>query len=199
MTERFMRLDYVIKSANDFNELLSNIEEWSLTTPAGGNSSDINIFCPSSLRPLPAKGPLNPSLFSYPCARRDPGDDFLNAQHIYLKHFFIIQELQSEWSGTKEDFWRFGRSAKRMIFCWLIHISRNSFFGSADVILINQIFDLIIIRTPMKIQIEHLLAFITFVTLASAIYLPLAPKRPRCMMVYTIGEVESVKIHMNLP
>jgi hypothetical protein len=51
----------------------------------------------------------------------------------------------------------------------------------------------------MKIQIEHLLAFITFVTLASAIYLPLAPKRPRCMMVYTIGEVESVKIHMNLP
>lgn len=44
-----------------------------------------------------------------------------------------------------------------------------------------------------------MLVFLTLMTLGSAIYLPLAPKRPRCMMVYTIGEVESVKIHMNLP
>jgi hypothetical protein len=35
--------------------------------------------------------------------------------------------------------------------------------------------------------------------LATAIYLPLVPKRPRCMMVYTIGDVESVKIFLDLP
>jgi hypothetical protein len=35
--------------------------------------------------------------------------------------------------------------------------------------------------------------------LASPIYLPLVPKRPRCMMVYTIGEVESVKFDIVLP
>lgn len=48
-------------------------------------------------------------------------------------------------------------------------------------------------------HIDRLLSFAVLVTLASAIYLPLAPKRPRCMMVYTIGEIESVKIFLNLP
>ena len=33
----------------------------------------------------------------------------------------------------------------------------------------------------------------------AAIYLPLLANRPRCMMVYTIGDVESVKIHLSLP
>lgn len=35
--------------------------------------------------------------------------------------------------------------------------------------------------------------------LLTAIFLPLVPKRPRCMMVYTIGDVESVKIFLGLP
>lgn len=45
MTERMMRLDYVIKSANEFNALLSNIKEWYLSEdPERGNTSDTNIF-----------------------------------------------------------------------------------------------------------------------------------------------------------
>lgn len=47
--------------------------------------------------------------------------------------------------------------------------------------------------------LDRILVIAVIVTLATAIYLPLAPKRPRCMMVYTIGEIESVKIFLNLP
>ena len=32
-----------------------------------------------------------------------------------------------------------------------------------------------------------------------AIYLPIKPRVPRCMMVYTIGETESVKVELGLP
>lgn len=51
----------------------------------------------------------------------------------------------------------------------------------------------------MKIRTLHLLLLATLIPLLSAIYLPLAPKRPRCMMVYTIGDIESVKIFLDLP
>jgi len=37
------------------------------------------------------------------------------------------------------------------------------------------------------------------ITLTTSIYLPVVPKRPRCMMVYTIGEIESVKFDIELP
>lgn len=49
----------------------------------------------------------------------------------------------------------------------------------------------------MKIQIVLLLVGV--LQLTYSIYLPLVPKRPRCMMVYTIGEVESVKFDLVLP
>ena len=51
----------------------------------------------------------------------------------------------------------------------------------------------------MKPQSLTLLYLATLLPILSAIYLPLAPKRPRCMMVYTIGDIESVKIFLNLP
>ena len=41
--------------------------------------------------------------------------------------------------------------------------------------------------------------FLLTITLATSIYLPVVPKRPRCMMVYTIGEIESVKFDITLP
>jgi hypothetical protein len=43
------------------------------------------------------------------------------------------------------------------------------------------------------------LYLLALLQLAAAIYLPLVPKRPRCMMVFTIGEVESVKFDITLP
>ena len=51
----------------------------------------------------------------------------------------------------------------------------------------------------MKTLSSHILLLAFLLPLLSAIYLPLAPKRPRCMMVYTIGDVESVKIFLDLP
>lgn len=56
-----------------------------------------------------------------------------------------------------------------------------------------------LIEHIMKIPISHLLLLATILSVAHSIYLPLAPKRPRCMMVYTIGDIESVKIFLNLP
>lgn len=43
------------------------------------------------------------------------------------------------------------------------------------------------------------LLLLALLPLTLAIYLPLVPKRPRCMMVFTIGEVESVKFDITLP
>lgn len=43
------------------------------------------------------------------------------------------------------------------------------------------------------------LFLLVFLQLTTTIYLPLVPKRPRCMMVFTIGEVESVKFDITLP
>ena len=51
----------------------------------------------------------------------------------------------------------------------------------------------------MKPLTSHILLLAILLTFVSAIYLPLAPKRPRCMMVYTIGDIESVKIFLDLP
>ena len=48
-------------------------------------------------------------------------------------------------------------------------------------------------------MIAKLLLFTLLLHSLTAIYLPLLANRPRCMMVYTIGDVESVKIHLNLP
>lgn len=50
----------------------------------------------------------------------------------------------------------------------------------------------------MKIQIALLVLAVALQT-ANCIFLPLVPRRPRCMMVYTIGEVESVKFDVVLP
>ncbi len=49
--------------------------------------------------------------------------------------------------------------------------------------------------TISKIFLVLLLLF----PLYTAIFLPLIPRRPRCMMVYTIGDIESVKIFLGLP
>ena len=48
-------------------------------------------------------------------------------------------------------------------------------------------------------MIVKLLLFAVLLHSLNAIYLPLLANRPRCMMVYTIGDVESVKIHLSLP
>jgi hypothetical protein len=48
-------------------------------------------------------------------------------------------------------------------------------------------------------KVAPYLGLLALLQLASALYLPLVPKRPRCMMVYTIGEVESVKFDLVLP
>lgn len=45
----------------------------------------------------------------------------------------------------------------------------------------------------------NLITFAILIEIFTSIYLPVMPKRPRCMMVYTIGEIESVKIDLTLP
>lgn len=50
----------------------------------------------------------------------------------------------------------------------------------------------------MKISL-FIFTLLTFISMSYSIYLPLQPNRPRCMMVYTIGDVESVKIFLDLP
>lgn len=51
----------------------------------------------------------------------------------------------------------------------------------------------------MRIQIPALLLLALVLQSSMCIFLPLVPRRPRCMMVYTIGEVESVKFDIVLP
>jgi hypothetical protein len=51
----------------------------------------------------------------------------------------------------------------------------------------------------MKLTLFQFITLLTLIPLLTAIYLPLIPKRPRCMMVYTIGDIESVKIFLTLP
>lgn len=51
----------------------------------------------------------------------------------------------------------------------------------------------------MKIQMHAMVILALVVFGGSCIFLPLVPRRPRCMMVYTIGEVESVKFDVVLP
>lgn len=34
---------------------------------------------------------------------------------------------------------------------------------------------------------------------ANALILPIQPKQPRCMIVYTVGEAESIKLDLRLP
>lgn len=51
----------------------------------------------------------------------------------------------------------------------------------------------------MKPLTHPIIIFACLIFLINCIYLPLVPKRPRCMMVYTIGDVESVKIFLELP
>jgi len=40
----------------------------------------------------------------------------------------------------------------------------------------------------MKPVFQNWLILSTLLPILTAIYLPLAPKKPRCMMVYTIGD-----------
>ena len=48
---------------------------------------------------------------------------------------------------------------------------------------------------------RHIPLLLLLTIIAQAVYLPLTPRRPRCMMVYTVsaGESESVKIFLDLP
>ena len=50
----------------------------------------------------------------------------------------------------------------------------------------------------MKVIVK-IIIYVSLFSIISAIYLPLYPKRPRFMMAYSIGDIESVKIFLNLP
>ena len=51
----------------------------------------------------------------------------------------------------------------------------------------------------MKVLYAAILVLFMFSQPTYAFYLPIIPKRPRCMMVYSVGEAETVKIDLNLP
>jgi len=51
----------------------------------------------------------------------------------------------------------------------------------------------------MKILLAGIVLLLLTLQTTAAIFLPLTPRRPRCMMVYSIGEAETVKFDINLP
>ena len=53
--------------------------------------------------------------------------------------------------------------------------------------------------SPLKLTIPSLIFFLLFCSLSRSIYIPLSGQVSRCMIVYSVGESETVKVDINFP